>query len=321
MTQRVSDFDVDLLLTLDALLRERNVTHAAARLNVTQPTLSGRLARLRGLLGDPLFLPAASGRGMIPTPHAVALAPELGRLLERLQDFVSTAQVFDPASTRRVFRIAATDNPAAILAPDLIPLVLARAPLARVAFTLPDKPHVAAHLEEGALDLFVGTTEDAAPGLIGTTLFEDAFLTAQRKGHPRGPGPLTLDAFCALDHLLISTSGGAFSGMIDAALAEAGRERRVALSIQSYALAPVVLASTDCLCTLPRRFLARFGDTLDLFEPPLPVARFAMSLFWHPRMRADPAHRWLRGLVAEAARGRGAARAPAAPADQNASIE
>ncbi|MBY5438632.1 LysR family transcriptional regulator [Rhizobium leguminosarum] len=302
MSQRISDFDVGLLVTLDTLLKYPNVTHAAARLNITQSALSARLTRLRQLLNDPLFVPAASGRGMIATPHASALEPELTRLLERFNDFVNTAHSFDPANSKRVFRIAATDNPAAILAPDLIPLFQAGAPMAKIAFTLPNKAKIAEHLEQGDVDLFVGAAEDGAPELIAQTLFQEEFVTAQRRGHPRGTTPLTIEEFCDAEHLLISTSGGHFSGMIDNALAEIGRERRVSISIQSYALAPLVLASTDCICTLPRRFLKRFEDTLDLFPPPLPLSVFGMNLFWHPRMRTDPAHIWLRKMVLQVAK-------------------
>lgn len=302
MRDPVAEMDTALLLTLDALLRELNVTHAASRLGITQPALSGRLTRLRQLLGDPLLIPAASGRGMVATPHAEALRPELARLIDRLRAFSSVAQVFDPATSERTFRIAATDNPAAILAPDLIPSVKAAAPGIRLAFVLPDKARIAADLEEGNADLFIGAAEDVAGGLIGRTLFEEAFVTAQRKGHPRGAGPLALDEFCALDHLLISTSGGSFSGMIDDALSKLGRVRTVSVSIQSYALAPLVLQASDCVCTLPRRFLARFTNALDLFEPPLALGRFKINAFWHPRMSGDPAHAWLREQVFQAAR-------------------
>ncbi|WP_246704292.1 LysR family transcriptional regulator [Rhizobium sp. P38BS-XIX] len=289
-------------MTLDAMLKDKNVTHAASRLNITQSALSARLTRLRQLLNDPLFIPATSGRGMIATPHAAALEPELARLLQRFDDFANTAHLFDPATSKRIFRIAATDNPAAILAPDLIPLFQARAPQARIAFTLPNKPRIAEHLENGDVDLFVGAAEDAAPDLIGQTLFQEEFVTAQRKGHPRGLKPVSLDEFCEAEHLLVSTSGGHFSGMIDGALAEMGRERRVSVSIQSYALAPLVLSNTNCICTLPRRFLQRFEDTLDLFAAPLPLAVFSVNIFWHPRMRTDPAHKWLRKVVADAAK-------------------
>ncbi|MDR3462144.1 MAG: LysR family transcriptional regulator [Beijerinckiaceae bacterium] len=300
MAQAFTDFDTGLLLTLDALLKDQNVTHAAARLNITQSALSARLTRLRQLLNDPLFIPAASGRGMTPTPHANSLQPELTKLIDRLSDFINAAHLFEPQSSKRVFRIAATDNPAAILAPDLIPMIKAQAPHVKIAFTVPDKARIATHLEQGDVDLFIGTAEDGSNDLIATNLFQDEFVTAQRIGHPRGNQPITLDEYCSLDHLLISTSGGQFQGMIDAALAEQGRERSVSVSIQSYGLAPLVLSNSDCICTLPSRFLERFKAVLDIFAPPLVLSPFQMTLFWHPRMRTDPAHTWLRKLVVHA---------------------
>lgn len=208
MRESILDIDGALLLTLDALLEELNVTHAAARLGITQPALSARLSRVRRIFGDQLLIPAGSGRGMVATPHAVALQPALTQLIERLSNFSNVAQVFDPITSHRVFRIAATDNPAAILAPDLIAFLKAKAPHIRISFVLPDKNQVATHLERGDIDLFIGASEDMAGGLIGRTLFDDKFVTAQRKAHPRGTRPLGLDEFCSLDHLLISTRGG-----------------------------------------------------------------------------------------------------------------
>ena len=290
-----------MLLTLDALLKERNVTHAAARLGISQPALSARLVRLRKLFDDQLLVPAVSGRGMVATAYACAIEPELGKLIERFREFAQVASGFDPSTSERVFRIAATDNPAAILAPDLIASVMAQAPNVRLAFLVPEKSRIAADLEDARYDLFVGAAEDAAGDLIGRRLLDEQFVTAQRSGHPRGTGPLTLDEFCALDHLLISTSGGRFSGTVDEALAALGRRRRVMASIQSYALAPLILAGTNCICTLPRRFLARFSESLDLLAPPLPLATFALNAFWHPRMRDDPGHIWLREQVFRAA--------------------
>jgi DNA-binding transcriptional LysR family regulator len=132
-------------------------------------------------------------------------------------------------------------------------------------------------------------------------LFDDDFLTAQRKGHPRGTAALDLDAFCALDHLLISSDGAGFSGLVDDALARLGRTRRVTVSIQSYALAPVILANSDCVCTLPRRFLERFTHDLDVQPPPLKLASATLAALWHPRSQEDPGHRWFRECLYEAA--------------------
>lgn len=298
----LAEFDVGLLLTFDALLKDKNVTHAATRLNITQSALSARLTRLRQLLGDPLFIPSTSGRGMVASPHALALQPELVRLLEQLSDFIGTAKVFDPATSKRVFRIAATDNPVSILAPDLIPLLKSAAPNVKVAFTTPDKARISQALEQGEIDVFIGVAEDAAPGLMARKLFQEEFVTAQRRSHPRGNGPMTLDEFCSLEHLLISTSGGHFAGMIDTILGELGRTRQVSVSVQSYALAPLIIGSTDLICTLPRCFLQRFNQVLDLIEAPVELAPFEMNLFWHSRMSADAAHAWLRRQVLQSAR-------------------
>ncbi len=302
MNRHIGELDINLLVALDALLTAQNVTHAADTLHITQSAMSGRLTKLRQILNDPLLVPASSGRGMVPTPHALALKPELQRLLQQLSHFIQSAHVFDPMTSKRTFRIAAMDNPAAMLAPIMLPLVQARAPGVNIAFVLPDKGRINEHLERGEVDLFVGTAADASPSLIGRTLCDEQFLTAQRIGHPRGQAPFTLDTFCALDHVLISTSGGHFSGMIDEVLAEQGRRRRVAVSVQSYALAPLILGSTDYICTLPERFLARFSDRLELFTPPLPLDSLTMMLFWHPTMGADPAHKWLRSIAIEATR-------------------
>ena len=133
-------------------------------------------------------------------------------------------------------------------------------------------------------------------------LFDEEFVTAQRKGHPRGTGPLSLAEFCALDHLLVSTMGGRFSGLVDAVLAREGVERSVTVSIQSYALAPTLLATSDLVCTLPRRFLQRYAGQLDLMVPPLEFGRFQLSAFWHPRAANEPAHVWLREQIFALAR-------------------
>jgi DNA-binding transcriptional LysR family regulator len=294
------NLELHLLLALDALLRDENVTQAAARLNITQSALSGRLNKLRHLLNDPLFVPASTGRGMTPTPHALAMRPELEELLKRLNQFARRAHVFDPLSNERTFTIAASDNPASIIAPDLVPLVHSRAPGVRISFVFPNKSRIGEFLAQGSVDLYIGSADDAPQDLIGRSLFQDELVTAQRIGHPRGNGPLSLDEFCLYDHLLISSDGGMFSGVIDDALAVYGRSRRVGVSVQSYALAPLVIASSECLCTLPRRLLDRFSHSLDLFAPPISLGTFALKSFWHPNMTSDPAHQWFRSLVAEA---------------------
>lgn len=302
MADRLSEIDIGLLTAFEALIQEGNVSHAAARLSITQPALSGRLTRLRALFGDQLFVPVA-GRGVSPTPRAVELSKTLPQLLGTLRDFVGSAPSFDPVESDRKFIIAAYDNPAIMLGPDLIPALKCAAPNIQVAFVLPDPETVAQALERGDIDLILGLPRTVDDGLIGRSLFVDSFLTAQRHDHPRGTHPITLDEFCAAEHVVVSTDGGGYTSHLDHALAKLDRARRVSLSVQSYALAPVILANSDHLCTLPGRFLRRFESMLDLFAPPLDVSSLELYALWHPRMKDDPAHRWFRNQVFEVAQG------------------
>jgi DNA-binding transcriptional LysR family regulator len=294
--------DADLLLTLDALLSDSNVTHAAQRLGVRQSAMSARLARLREIFDDRLFVPSPDGRGVLATPRALALRPLLARVIELMDNMLGPTADFDPATTRRTFTLALHEIPATMLAPELVPRLAATAPSARFVLVAPPQPQILAErLEGGELDICIGNRGLAQNAWQARTLFEDHFLTAQRKGHPRGCAPLDLEAFCAAEHLLVSADGGGFFGHVDAALAKLGRERRVALSIQNYALAPTIVGTSDYICTLPSRFLARFEGTLDLFEPPLELEAAELAAYWHPRLQDDPAHCWLREQLFAAA--------------------
>ena len=300
VTSTMADADLGLMVALEALLIERNVTRAAARLGIGQPALSARLARLRHLFDDPLFVPATNGRGMVATPRALALERDLMGALQLMRRMLRAPGTFDPAASRRTFVVALQEQPAAVLAPALSAAVLDHAPSVRLAFVSPARD-VAAQLEDGSVDLLIAPADQASGGLMTRALFENDFLTAQRKGHLRGTGPLDLDAFCALDHLVVSTDGGGFSGIVDRTLAGLGRSRRVALSIHSYSLAPLIVAGTDCLCTLPGRLLRRFAREVDLFPPPLDLPRPHLTAIWHARHQEDAGHAWLRERVYRAA--------------------
>lgn len=312
VSAKVEGLDINLLLTFDALLDSHNVTQAARRLGITQPALSGRLGRLRALFDDRLFVPGASGRGVVPTSRALELKPLVQEVVERLRALTTPAKAFDAAKSARTFVIAAYENPGAMLAPALVPRVRSLAPAIRLAFVLPKPAQIVSELESGKVDLFVGVGASRAHArrvegglLISRTLFKDDFLTAQRRGHPRGTGPLTLQGFCELDHLLVSNEGGGFSGLVDEALAREGGERHVAVSVQSYVLAPLVLAASDLVCTLPRRLLERFAGAVDVVPPPLELGHLELVAYWHERGHNDPGHQWLRQQVFAAARATG----------------
>lgn len=297
---RISEIDIDLLLTLDALLTDQNITHAAVRLGISQPAMSARLVRLRHLFGEPLFIPSPQGRGVLPTPGAEMLRPRVTHALHSLAALLEPVR-FDAAQSHRTFVIALHENPALTLGSDLFNQIRKAAPAVRLRFALPEMKRLPTQLEEGEVDLYIGINAGAHDSWIRRKLFDDTFATAQRKGHPRGQQPLDLNTFCNLPHLVVSSVGDPFTGFIDQTLADMGLQRQVVMSTQSYAMAPPVIAGTDLLCTLPRRMLQRFSETLDLFSPPMPVSPIAISMYWHPKNNHDPASKWLRSQLLVAA--------------------
>ena len=289
--------DLALLLSLDALFEENNVTRAATRLHLSQPAVSAHLARLRDLFGDPLFLPAESGRGMIPTARALALRAPLQQALQQLRKAVTPPATFDPGSAERTFVVAANDNATTMFGVELAARV-ARQTQGRVRLRFRAAPAtgLAEAMEQGAIDLLLGAARLMPETVKTLPLSRERYVAAQRKNHPRGTGALTLEHYCSYPHVLVSP-GGDFRGLIDERLDTLGRSRHVAIVISHYNVAPQLLQDTDYLCTLPERFLSRHKDTLDLFPLPFELPDFFIAMGWHPRNHDDPGHRWLRGLL------------------------
>jgi DNA-binding transcriptional LysR family regulator len=290
--------DLNLLVSLHALIEEANVTRAAARLNVSQPALSAQLARLRHLFRDPLLVPSRSGRGMIPTARALELKVPLQLALKELENIVKRPPAFDPSTSNRTFAIAASDNATVILGIGLVERIRELAGSGvRVSFRTPSAELIADQLARGDVDVLIGSERMIPKDMKAHTLFNDRYLMAQRKGHPRGRKPLDLKAYCSLSHLLVSTSGGSFQGDIDEQLERIGRQRRVVLSVHQFSLAPMFLRATDCVATLPARFVTRFTDELDAFDLPFKAQGYRLSAVWHPRNDADLGHTWLRDEI------------------------
>ncbi|WP_342250956.1 LysR family transcriptional regulator [Sphingomonas sp. OTU376] len=288
------ELDLALLRTLRTLLEERNVTRTSRRLGISQPALSGRLAKLRRILGDPLFVPSTSARGVVPTPRAEAIQSEVVALIEAM-DGLMRGGGFDPGVTTRTFTIACLETPAAVLAPVLVPAFRTLAPRARLSFVATG-PDAAQDLETGRTDLLLSGADEAAGELLHRLAWRDRYASARAPGPG---GPLDLDAFCMAAHVVVASSGDGLSTVIDERLETLGRRRSVAATVQSYAIAAMLAAQDGYLCTLPRRFLSRFADCLDIVEPPLDLPELAISMIWHPRMQADAGHVWLRDLVLE----------------------
>src|SRR5581483_5153709 len=287
--------DLNLLVTLDALLAEHNVTRAAERLHYSQPSVSVQLAKLRAIFGDPLL--RAGPRGMRPTARAEELREPLRRALEAVQQAVAPSSAFDPAAANQTWRIAATDySESTVLLPALAGL-RAAAPGTRVAVLEMVPGNLLRQAERGDIDLAFHTSEDAPPGLRRRPLFTERYVLVGRAGHPRLRRRPSLAQFAALEHVIVSPDGGKFHGVTDAALAAAGLARRVVLSVPHFLFMRAVLESTDLVGMLPAR-LVRGDRALRVVEPPLQVPGYEMSMLWHERLHRDPAHRWLRQHLA-----------------------
>jgi DNA-binding transcriptional LysR family regulator len=151
--------------------------------------------------------------------------------------------------------------------------------------------------------LLIGSERMVPPAMKARKLLDESYVMIQRKGHSRGSAPLDLDAYCKLEHVLVSTSGGSFHGFIDEQLEKLGYRRSVALSVHQFVIAPMIVAATDFVSTLPKRLAARFADRVDLFELPFSAQGFSLFAAWHPRVQADPALAWLRNQLVEIAGG------------------
>ncbi|ERK08081.1 Transcriptional regulator [Pantoea sp. AS-PWVM4] len=290
----IGALDLNLLLTLDVLLAELNVTRAAQRLNLSQPSVSAQLARLRSIFNDPLLLPGP--RGMAPTSRAEALREPLRLALESLQRAIAPPQAFEPDKANLTWRIAATDYMSSAIMLPVIGTLRVAAPDCRVAVFGLNPPLVAQQLEKAELDLIFHTGDRAPETLHQRKLFSERYMLAGRIGHPHLHPGLTLDTFCQLEHLIVSPDGGGFSAATDSALARIGRTRRVVLSVPHFLFMLEVLASSDMVAVLPER-LVRRSTQLQVIEPPLDVPGFDILMMWHERMQRDPAHQWLRQQI------------------------
>jgi DNA-binding transcriptional LysR family regulator len=286
--------DLHLLIALDALLDELNVTRAAQRMHISQSTLSGHLARLREVFQDPLLVPSETGRGMVPTERALALRPRLADALSLLRDAVAQPFDFDPAHSERTFVVAANDNVFTILALDVMAQVMSHGNRKlRMAVVPANDAGLVERMARGEIDLHLGDIDKVPDTLKARFLRADHFVLAQRLGHPRGTGAPDLDEYCALHHVIVSARAE-FATPVDAVLRGLGRSRTVVAAVPSYNQVALVLSQTDGVATLPRHLLQRYTTLVDLIDLPFTVPSFRLAMAWHPRTQDDPACAWLR---------------------------
>ena len=285
--------DLNLLVTLDVLLSEHNVTRAAERLNFSQPSVSVHLAKLRDVFDDPLLLPGP--RGMRPTARAEALREPLREALEALELAVAPASPFNPAVATHTWRVAATDYAESTIILPALAGLRAAAPGTRLAVVEAAPPRIARQAEQGEIDLGFHTSEGAPEGLRRRVLFAERYVLAGRAGHPRLKRRPTLAQFCKLEHVIVSPDGGGFVGVTDEVLAKVGLTRKVALSVPHFLFMLSVLANTDLVGMLPAR-LVHDSSAVRTVEPPVDVPGYEMAMLWHERSHRDPANKWLRAV-------------------------
>ena len=292
-----SRIDLNLLLTLEALLAERNVTKAAARLHLSQPAVSAQLSRLRDVFDDPLLVPAH--RGMTPTAKALELLDPLRQALDQLRNTLQTHGDFSPAQARLTVNIACTDYIQAVV---VMPLVLAlrqRAPGIRMAVRHWNPMLMEQQLAHGDIDLAITTPSAGQLHLRTSPLFDESYVLIGRRGHPKLKSGLTVEEFIQLEQVIVSPSGGSFNTPIDDALAAFGHQRRVVMSAASFLFVPEIVANSDLVALVPRRLLRSPQDKLMLIELPWLAEQFNVSLIWHERSHGHAGQRWVRELIVE----------------------
>jgi len=287
--------DLNLLVTLEALLTERNVTRAARRLHLSQPSVSVQLRKLRQIFADPL-LSAAPG-GMLPTTRGQSLLQPLRTALADMRLVLESPARFDPSAAGNTWQIAAADYAEyAILLP-LLARMREAAPGVRIAVREAAHSRMIKQLESGAIDLGLLALDAPPERLRSRILFKEHYVLVARKRHPALKRKLTIDLFCELEYVVVSPEGGGFAGITDTMLESRGRRRRVVLSVPHFLFVPEVVARTDLVAMLPYRLMQDRSDHLQIVAPPLSIPPYEMAMIWHERAHLDPAHTWLREQV------------------------
>jgi DNA-binding transcriptional LysR family regulator len=292
----VADLDLNLLRAFDAVLREGSVTAAAERLGLSQPALSNALSRLRGLLGDPLFMRTSSG--MRPTPFAQQLAAPVQQALDLIRASFSQQAGFDPKTSDRVFRFQLTDVGEIAFLPPLLERLQRDAPLVRVETQQLPQDEVSDALASGEVDLAVGFLPELSEGVVHEHLFRDRYVCLVRTDHPTIGSRLTRAQFLSATHVLVSSRGSAHE-IVEQTLRNQGLVRKIALRVPHFTVVPMILARTDHMVIVPEglvRAITPFGRFKSL-KPPVDIPALDVRVHWHERFNRDPGLGWLRGVL------------------------
>jgi len=296
---KVSAVDLNLLAVLDAILQTGSVRRAAEQVGITKPAMSHALSRLREQVGDPVLVRA--GQEWHLSERAIAMRDHVREVAEKAKGLLSREAAFDPAKSGREFRIHATDHMLALLGTGIGAALAREAPACSLRF-LPIQGDDASPLRGGQIDLALGVFPDLPPEFRTQALFQERFACVVRKGHPRVEGKMNLKCFLEMKHVLVAPRGRSGS-TVDTALAARGLARKVTRFVPYFVVALDLVSRTDCVLTVSERlataYAERFG--LQVLKPPIALPAYTICQVWHPRVDADPSHRWLRRLVVQVA--------------------
>ena len=288
--------DLNLLFTLDALLAEGSVARAGQRLRLSSSAMSRALARLREATGDPLLVRA--GRGLVPTPRAIELREQVHQLVQDAEAVLRPSKKLNLQQLVRTFTLRTSEGFVENFGPGLIARVSQEAPGVRLCFVLkPDKD--SAPLRDGIIDLETGVVaKTIGPEVRAQALFRDRLVGVVRSGHPLSKGRITPARYASCGHIAVSRPGLEMKA-IDESLEPLGLERKIVTTVGGFSTAIALARASDFIATVPERHTGVLREDMHSFPLPVATPEFTVSLLWHPRMDADPAHRWLRECLRE----------------------
>ena len=290
--------DLNLMVAFEALMAERSVSAAAVRIGVSQPAMSAALQRLRALFDDALFV--RGGRAMLPTVRAVELEAQVGQALAQLRNALAPKAPFNPQTSQRSFSLSGGDYASVIILPHLAAYCAVAAPHIDLRFRFAEKQNIPDLLDNDTLDLALGVFPEPPKRFGLQTLFEESFVCLARRDHPELAAGISLDAYAAASHVLVTERGDAV-GAVDEALARLGLERRIALTVPHVLVVPALLTRTDLLATVGRRVARHFAEAapLSIFEVPASIPSWRLSMLWSRQRAGDLGLEWLRSVLAE----------------------
>lgn len=291
----IRGLDLAMLRTFDALLRERSVSRAAARLFLSQPAVSASLKRLREMFDDPLFTRTA--HGVVPTPRALALAPRVEAVLHEMQQLMNQDRVFDPATSDRILRIAGSDHACHVVLPVLCRELAARNSRMRLSWESGDYSRMGELLRKGDIDLGLVPRMTPITGVESSILYEGAYVVVARHGHPILTAGMSLDGFCDAPHVVLSQSRSMLDDTVDQMLGRQGLSRHVLAAVMSFSQMVDLISDSDVIAVFPQPVAQRYRDRLASMPAPVALPHYRLYVCWDSRATTDDAVMWLKDEI------------------------